>query len=56
MNDITRIPTFGIPVILGLGFAWLGNRIIRNEEELKNREQELQLQLNTKSNKALNKN
>ena len=51
MNNIARVTTFGIPAIIGLGFAWIGNRIIRNEKELKNRELELQLQLDAKSMK-----
>jgi len=49
MNSITKITTIGIPAIIGLGLAWVGNRIIRNEKELRNRELELQLQLDTKS-------
>ena len=49
MNSITKITTIGIPAIIGLGLAWVGNRIIRNEKELKNRELELKLQLDTKS-------
>ncbi len=48
MNSITRIATFGIPAIMGIGIAWVGNRIIRKEKELKSRELELQLQLETK--------
>ena len=48
MNSITRITTFGIPAIIGISLAWAGNRIIRNEKELKSRELELQLQLETK--------
>ena len=53
MNNITRITTIGIPAILGMGIAWVSNRIIRNEKELKNREIELKLQLKTKSVKTL---
>ena len=49
MNSITKVTTIGIPAFIGLGLAWIGHRIIRNETELKNRELELQLQLNTKS-------
>ena len=52
MNSITRITTIGIPAVIGLGLAWIGNRIIRNEKELKNRELELKLQLTTKSIKT----
>ena len=51
MNSITKVTTIGIPALVALGLAWIGNRIIRNETELKNRELELQLQLNTKSMK-----
>tara|TARA_Y100001968_G_scaffold73177_1_gene64642 strand:+ start:1409 stop:1591 length:183 start_codon:yes stop_codon:yes gene_type:complete len=49
MNRITRFTTIGIPAIIGLGLAWVGNRIIRNEKELRKRELELKLQLDTKS-------
>ena len=49
MNSITKVTTIAIPTVVGLGLAWIGNRIIRNETELKNRELELKLQLNTKS-------
>ena len=49
MNSIT---TYGLPAIIGIGIAWVGNRIIRNEKELKSRELELKLQLETKQIKA----
>tara|TARA_B100001250_G_scaffold52822_1_gene41120 strand:- start:213 stop:377 length:165 start_codon:yes stop_codon:yes gene_type:complete len=49
MNSITRVTTIGIPAVIGFGLAWLGNRIFSNEKELKNRERDLKLQLNTKS-------
>ena len=52
MNSITRATAIGIPAIIGLGLAWFGNRIIRNEKELKNRELELKLQLDIKSIKS----
>ena len=48
MNSITRFSAIGIPAIIGIGVAWVGNRIIKNEKELKNRELELKLQLNNK--------
>ena len=48
MNSITRISALGIPTLIGIGIAWVGNRIIKNEKELKNRELELRLQLNNK--------
>ena len=46
MNSITRFSTIGIPAIIGMGIAWVGNRIIKNEKGLKDRELELKLQLN----------
>ena len=48
MNNITRFSAIGIPAIIGMGIAWLGNRIIKNEKGLKDRELELKLQLNNK--------
>ncbi len=48
MNSITRFSAIGIPAIIGVGIAWIGNRIIKNEKELKDRELELKLQLNNK--------
>ena len=50
MNSIKRFSAIGIPTIIGMGIAWVGNRIIKNEKELKNRELELRLQLNNKFN------
>ncbi len=52
MNSITRVTSIGLPAIIGLSLAWVGNRVIRNEQELKNRELELKLQLNTQSTKT----
>ena len=48
MNSITRFSALGIPTLLGMGVAWVGNRIIKNEKELKNRELELKHQLKNK--------
>ena len=52
MNSLTRVTTIGIPALIGIGIAWIGNRIIKNEKELKNRELELKLQLKSKSMKT----
>jgi len=52
MNSLTKITRIGIPAVIGLGIAWIGNRIIRNESNLRNRELELKLQLDTKSIKS----
>ena len=46
MNKITKFSTIGISAIIGMGIAWVGNRIIKNEKGLKDRELELKLQLN----------
>ena len=48
MNSITRFSAIGIPAIIGMGIAWIGNRIIKNEKELKDRELNLKLQLKNK--------
>ena len=48
MNSITRFSVIGIPAIIGMGIAWVGNRIIKNEKGLKDRESELKLQLDNK--------
>ena len=48
MVNITKFSTIGISAIIGMGIAWVGNRIIKNEKELKDRELELKLQLNKK--------
>ena len=48
MNSITRFSAIGISAIIGMGIAWVGNRIIKNEKILKDRELELKLQLNNK--------
>ncbi len=48
MNSIKRFSTIGIPAIIGMGIAWVGNQIIKNEKGLKDRELELKLQLNNK--------
>ena len=48
MKSITKFSAIGIPAIIGMGIAWVGNRIIKNEKGLKDRELELKLQLNNK--------
>ena len=53
MINITKVTNIGLPAFLGLGFAWIGFRIISNEKRLEKRRMELQLQLNTKSIKGL---
>ncbi|ABU23967.1 Hypothetical protein PMN2A_2037 [Prochlorococcus marinus str. NATL2A] len=48
MNSITRFSAIGLPAVIGVGIAWLGNRIIKNEKVLKDRELELKLHVNNK--------
>ena len=48
MNSITKFSAIGIPTVIGIGIALVGNRIIKNEKKLKGRELELKLQLNNK--------
>ena len=48
MNSITRLSVISIPTIIMTGIAWVGNRIIKNEKGLKDRELQLKLQLNNK--------
>ena len=48
MNSITRFSAIGLPAIIGMGIAWVGRRIIKNEKKLKDRELDLKLQLNNK--------
>ena len=45
MNSITRFSAIGIPAVIGMGIAWVGNRIIKNEKGLRDREFDLKLQL-----------
>ena len=48
MQSLTRFSVIGIPATIGIGIAWVGSRIIKNEKGLKDRELELKLQLNNK--------
>ena len=50
MNSITRLSKVGIPAFIGIGVAWVANRIIKNEKRLQDREIELKLKLNKKFN------
>ncbi len=54
MSNIRRLTKIGLPTLLGISLAWVGNRIIRNEKKLKKRELELKMQLKTKSIKPFN--
>ena len=34
MNNITRVTTIGLPAAIGLGLAWVGVQIMKNEKGL----------------------
>ena len=48
MQSLKRFSVIGIPATIGIGIAWVGNQIIKNEKCLKGRELELERQLNNK--------
>ena len=48
MQSLKRFSVIGIPATIGIGIAWVGNQIIKNEKGLKGRELELERQLNNK--------
>ena len=49
MISFSKATTFGLSTIIGIDLVRIGNRIIRNEKKLKNREVELTLQLEIES-------
>ena len=53
MNNLTKITTIGLPAAIGLGLAWVGVQIMKNEKRLATREMELQLQLDAEAIKGL---
>ena len=53
MTNLTKFTTIGLPAAIGLGLAWVGVRIMRNERKLATREMELRLQLNAKAIKNI---
>ena len=46
MNKITKFTIVVLPSIVGIGIVWVGNKFIKNEKRLKDRELELKLQVN----------
>ena len=53
MNNLAKITTIGFPAAIGLGLAWVGVQIMRNEAKLATIEMELRLQLDAKAIKGL---
>ena len=48
MKQLSKISYIGIPAILGFGFAWLGVKIIKSENNLMKRKLELGIQIKSK--------
>ena len=46
MSTTTKLSTFGIPAIFGIGIALITIQIMKSEKQLINRELELKIQLN----------
>ncbi len=53
MNSITKISVTGLPAMVGIGIAWIGFRLIKNEKNIAKRKMELELQLGNKSFKGV---
>ncbi len=53
MNQLTRIATVALPASIGMGIAWVGISLMRNEGRLQERKVELELQLGAKSLKGI---
>ena len=49
MNILTKFTKLVIPAAIGLGVAWVGVRIMKNEMKLEERKTELEIQLGAKS-------
>ena len=52
MNSITKITSITIPAVIGLGAAWIGVRILKNERKLEERKIELEIQLGARAIKG----
>tara|TARA_B100000214_G_scaffold363161_1_gene328384 strand:+ start:108 stop:254 length:147 start_codon:yes stop_codon:yes gene_type:complete len=44
MSKITKLSTFSIPTIIGIGFAFVAFQIMKSEKQLIDRELELNIQ------------
>ncbi len=49
MKSIEKITGIGMPAVIGLGIAFIGLRLIQNEQKIATRKIELELQLSAKS-------
>ena len=45
MSRITKLTSFGLPALVGLGVAWVGIRVINNKQKIETRLIELENQL-----------
>ncbi len=52
MKTLPRLISLGLPSVIGMGVAWLGLRIIRNEQKLAKRKMELEIELGSKALKS----
>ena len=48
MSTLRKLSSIGLPTVIGMGIAWLGIRVIKNERNLEARVLELQNQLKRK--------
>ena len=53
MRSLTKLTSTALPAILGLGVAWFGIKLLKNEKSLITRKMELEIQLGVKSIKGL---
>ncbi len=49
MSTTKHFAYFGIPAVVGIGVAWLGLNLLKNERKLEQRKIELEIELNAKS-------
>ncbi len=48
MSLTKQFTYFGVPAVVGVGVAWLGFALLRNEKKLEQRRMELEIELNAK--------
>ncbi|WP_269622660.1 hypothetical protein [Prochlorococcus marinus] len=53
MSYLSKLPSITIPTLFGIGVVWIGTRLIKNEQRLKERMLELKLQHGRNSLKGI---
>ena len=48
MNKLVKYAPFSLPLLVGLGFTWIGACLVRNEKNINERILELEIQLHSK--------